>query len=88
MGLVRLWWDREGGGVGVRGAGGGLGGWGGCAVALRADSRPPHPDRGNAWRGNWFGLVERIELRGFAFALDCFRFPDLPKLPYRVIRAR
>lgn len=42
MGLVCLWWEREGGGVGVRGAGGGLGGWGGCAVALRADERPPH----------------------------------------------
>ncbi len=27
--------------MGVQGAGGGLGGWGGCAVALRADERSP-----------------------------------------------
>jgi hypothetical protein len=28
--------------VGEAGAGGGLGGWGGCADALRADERSPH----------------------------------------------
>jgi hypothetical protein len=67
MGLVCLWWEWEGRGVGVQGAGGGLGGWGGCADALRADERSPHKAESMS-QGRRGGLVRAGFGFGFGFA--------------------
>ena len=50
--------------MGEAGAGGGLGGWGGCADALRADERSPHKAESMS-QGKRGGLV-RV---GFGFGI-------------------
>jgi hypothetical protein len=58
-------------GVGEAGAGGGLGGWGGCADALRADERSLHKAESMS-QGKRGGLV-RVGF-GFGFGFAGIRF--------------